>query len=240
MTGSGHDAGGALTLPTVANSSLAETVAETLRQAIAQGGFAPGQHLREADLADSMQVSRGPVREALTQLEREGLVVLRRHRGAQVVELSRDDVEEVYTLRRALERLACRRAAIHARDEHFAELDAVLAQMAGLREDYDPTESASLDVAFHDIIYRAADHGRLLRSWQQIRSQVYVFLYSRSVAIHDFTEIAFHEHTELRELLARREPEAAVRAIETHLDGAYQRLVSSFGTDPTTPEDVQR
>lgn len=232
MTGIGHEADGRAAsgpapLPSVANSALHETVVDALRQAIAQGRFAPGEHLREADLADAMQVSRGPIREALTQLEREGLVVLRRHRGAQVVELSRVDVEEVYTLRMALERLAVRRAAELARDEHFAEMDGVLAQMTELDADYDSKRAASLDVAFHDIIYRAADHARLYRAWQQIRSQVYVFLYSRSVAIHDFNDIAF-EHGELRDLLARRDADAAVRTIEGHLDGAYRRLRSSF------------
>ncbi|MBM7787216.1 GntR family transcriptional regulator [Tenggerimyces flavus] len=209
--------------------ALAETVADRLRETIAQGQFAPGQHLREAELADALQVSRGPVREALAQLEREGLVVLRRHRGAQVAELSRADIEEVYTLRLALEQLAVKRAAERARPEHFAVLDSVLEQMSQLRDDYTARDAAALDVAFHDVVYQAADHRRLLRSWEQIRSQVYAFLYTRNVARHDFNEIAFREHTELRDLLAAGDAVAAQAAIETHLEGAYLRLVEATG-----------
>src|SRR5262245_51294874 len=94
MSGSGP-------LTPAVSPSLAETAANALRESIAQGTFAPGQHLREAELAEALQVSRGPVREALVQLEREGLVVLRRHRGAEVAQLSLTDIEEVYTLRLA-------------------------------------------------------------------------------------------------------------------------------------------
>lgn len=221
-----------LTLPPAVNPALAETVVETLRETIVAGGLAPGEHLREAELAAALQVSRGPVREALTQLEREGLVLLRRHRGAEVVRLSPSDAEEVYTLRLALERLAAERAASRATPDHFAALDEVLAQMAELRDDYEPKEAATLDLAFHDIVYRAAGHERLQRSWRLIRSQVYVFLYSRNVVRHDFGEIAFAEHTEIRQVLATGDAVASVQAIETHLDGAYRRLI---GTYPPTP-----
>lgn len=207
--------------------ALAETVADRLRETIAQGQFAPGQHLREAELAEALQVSRGPVREALAQLEREGLVVLRRHRGAQVADLSRADIEEVYTLRLALERLAVRLAASNARPEHFAAFDDVLEKMSQLRDDYTARDAAALDVAFHDVVYEAADHRRLLRSWEQIRSQVYAFLFTRNIARHDFNELAFREHTELRDLLAAGDAAGAVDAIEKHLEGAYRRLVEA-------------
>lgn len=224
-----------LGLPPVSNPALSETVVETLRETIARGGFAPGQHLREAELAAALKVSRGPIREALTQLEREGLVALHRHRGARVVELSPADIEEIYTLRLSLERLAAERAARHARAKHFVAFDRVLEQMARLREDYAPDEAATLDVEFHDIVYDAADHSRLRRAWEQIRSQVYMFLYSRSLVRHDFDEIAFSEHTRIRQILADQDPPAAVAVVEEHLDGAYARLIGTY--DPSLRDD---
>lgn len=222
-------------LPPVSSPALSETVVETLRETIARGGFAPGQHLREAELAEALRVSRGPIREALTQLEREGLVLLRRHRGAQVVELSPSDIEEIYTLRLALERLAAARAATSATAQHFEAFDRVLERMARLREDYEPREAATLDVEFHDIVYDAAEHSRLSRSWQQIRSQVYVFLYSRSLVRHDFDEIAFSEHTQIRQVLASGQPDAAVTVVEEHLGGAYRRLIGTYD-QPAAPD----
>ena len=220
-----------LRLPSAVSPALADTVLDTLRETIVGGGLAPGQHLREAELASALEVSRGPVREALTQLEREGLVVLRRHRGAEVVKLSPTDVEEVYTLRLALERLAVERAAAMATPEHFADLDTVLAQMADLREDYEPKEAANLDLAFHDVLYRASGHERLQRSWQLIRSQVYLFLYSRNVARRDFSEIAYSEHTAIRQVLTTGSAHDCAEAIEAHLDGAYRRLIGTFNPD---------
>jgi DNA-binding GntR family transcriptional regulator len=78
--------------------SLADDVVDRLRDAIFHGSFKPGEALREEQLAAMLDVSRGPVREALVQLEREGLVLVRRHRGATVARLSRSDLEDVYSL----------------------------------------------------------------------------------------------------------------------------------------------
>ena len=86
--------------------SLGEDVAERLRTAILHGELSPGQRLREEELGARLQVSRGPVRDAFTLLEREGLVRPARNRGVSVVELTRNDLEEIFTLRSALEPLA--------------------------------------------------------------------------------------------------------------------------------------
>src|SRR5512147_2302861 len=88
------------------SNGLFQEVADRLREAILQGRFRPGERLREAELATMLEVSRGPVREALTRLEHEGLVTTRRNRGATVSRLSKEDEEEVRSLRLTLERLA--------------------------------------------------------------------------------------------------------------------------------------
>ena len=89
--------------------SLSDDVTESIRAAILSGKLEPGARLREELLASSLRVSRGPVREALTKLERDGLVIVYRNRGAFVARLSYADLEEVYSLRRAIERLAVQR-----------------------------------------------------------------------------------------------------------------------------------
>src|SRR5947207_7179212 len=81
---------------------LAVAIRARRREAILRGDFAPGERLREVEIAARHDVSRGPVREALLQLEQEGLVILRRNRGAVVARMSRADLEEVYSLRLAL------------------------------------------------------------------------------------------------------------------------------------------
>src|ERR1700682_5240471 len=88
--------------------TLAEDIVDRLREAIYSGQLPPNKRLREEVLASFLGLSRGPVREALAQLEREGLVIRQPNRGATVARLSLEDLEEVYSLRLALEQLAVR------------------------------------------------------------------------------------------------------------------------------------
>jgi DNA-binding GntR family transcriptional regulator len=216
-----------LSLVTQPSPALSATVVPAIRQMITSGALPQGAHLREAELATALGMSRGPVREALVELAREGLVVLRRHRGAQVITLTTDDAEEVYTLRLALERLAVERACSRLTEAGLADLDATLDRMRHLTPDYAPDLAVELDLAFHDVLVRAAGHARLERSWQQIRSQVAMFLHDRHRARRDFHEIAHPEHRAVRDIVAAGDAAAAVEAIETHLMGAYDRLVAA-------------
>jgi len=213
-----------LLLPQPSQPSLSDGVLTILRQMIATGQFTPGQHLKEAELAAALNVSRGPVREALTQLEAEGQVELRRHRGAFVSTLTRVDVEEVHTLRTAIERLAGERACVRMGRVEFAAMDEVLKQMKGATGTVSPEEAVRLDLEFHDILYAACDHQRVQRVWTSIRSQVSFFLHTRNVNFPDFTQVGHPEHLELRNALSLADPQAARDAVEKHLSGAYERL----------------
>jgi DNA-binding GntR family transcriptional regulator len=213
-----------LLLPQPAQPALSEVVVQVLRDMISQGHFKPGQHLKEAELAAALKVSRGPVREALTQLEAEGHVELRRHRGAFVSQLTRVDVEEVHTLRAAIERLAAERACTRMGEAEFAAMDAVLAEMLAAGSDVKPEDVVRMDLQFHDIIYAACEHQRVQRVWTSIRSQVSFFLHTRNVAFPDFAAVGHSEHLELRNALSLADPAAARDAVDQHLSGAYERL----------------
>jgi DNA-binding GntR family transcriptional regulator len=216
-----------LVIETEPSPALSATVVPAIRRMIMTGTLAQGQHLREAELAAALGMSRGPVREALVELAREGLVVLRRHRGAQVITLTAEDAEEVYTLRVALERLAVARSVDRLTDEHLREMDEVLDRMRELGPDYAPDVAVELDLAFHDVLVRAAAHHRLDRAWAQIRGQIAMFLRARHLARSDFHEIAYPEHRAVRDIVAAGDPAPAVAAIEQHLVGAYERLVEA-------------
>jgi DNA-binding GntR family transcriptional regulator len=209
--------------------SLADDVVDRLRDAIFRGSFKPGESLREEQLAAMLDVSRGPVREALVQLEREGLVIVRRHRGATVAQLSRSDLDEVYSLRLVLERLAMQRAVQSATDQDFDAMEGVLEEFdAALSRGPSEKEVAELDIRFHDLIYRAARHQRLYDCWANLRSQIYIFLLSRNVANPDFREVTVKSHADLLDALRARDEARATVAIEEHLRGAYDRVVHGF------------
>jgi DNA-binding GntR family transcriptional regulator len=207
------------------SAALSRTVTDALREMIVRGGYQPDQHVKESDVAAALGVSRGPVREAFVQLEAEGFLELRRHRGAFVVSLTHHDIEEVHSLRLALERLAIQRAATRITPEQLAALDAVLLRMKRVKKSYTPEEAVDLDLAFHDIVFEAADHQRLRRSWEFVRSQVAFFLHTRNTQFRDFVEVGHSEHLELRDILAGGDQALAAAAIEDHVTGSYERLM---------------
>lgn len=209
--------------------TLGDEVADRLRDAILSGEFAAGEHLREERLAAMLQVSRGPIRDAFGALERDGLVVLSRHHGATVVELSREDLEEVYSLRIVLETLAARFAVKRAQEADLDRLEAALQDFTdGLAGHPSERDAANLDVQFHDAFYQAAHHDRLYVSWSNIRLQVYRFLLTRNLANPDWRENMARGHTDILEVLRSRDEDATVATVVQHIQFAYMRILESF------------
>jgi DNA-binding GntR family transcriptional regulator len=211
--------------------SLGEDVAERLRQAILLGELVPGQHLREEELAERLDVSRGPVRDAFTLLEREGLVRLSRHRGVTVVELTRNDLYEVYTLRSAIEPLAATLSIQRATPNDLEEIEQSLAEMrSALTSSRKVTErdAADLDVNFHDAIYRAAHHERLYAAWSQIRLPTYWFMLSRNVASPDWRQNTVSGHEDILRAIRGGDENAAGSRVKEHISFAYERILQSY------------
>lgn len=210
---------------------------ERLREALIRGDFAPDQPLREAPLAEMFQTSRGPVREALVRLAREGLVILQPNRGATVAQLSQHDLEEVYTLRLALERLAVQCVVERATDQDLNAMEAVVKSLGRRIASISVKEDADLDIKFHDLLYRAARHERLYACWSDLRPQIYRLLLNRNVAVPDFRETTVKNHTIIVDVLRSRNAKRAVEAIEDHIRQSYVRIVGrtdSKGTDHQT------
>jgi len=216
--------------------ALAVDIANRLRDAILAGHFGPGEQLREEPMARSMGVSRGPVREALVRLEREGLVVIRRNRGASVAQRAAEDLDEVYTLRVAIETLATRRAAQFATTAHLVELQTVVDTMTEFAErGITEQEAAELDIRFHDLIYASSNHRRLVQTWETLRPQIHILLLNRNVAHEDFRDYLVKGHQWILDALARHDAEGAVVTIEDHLRGSYERVAARHSSTPIAP-----
>ncbi|MFI1919667.1 GntR family transcriptional regulator [Nocardia sp. NPDC020380] len=217
-------------LPKVARRGLAHEAADVIRRAIFTGDIAPGAPLREVELAASLGVSRGSVREGLARLEREGLVRSGWHRGTTVIDLTARDVEEVYTLRAALDRVAAVRAQAIAKPDDLARLgDLVEAMATELSGNADGLRLLDLDIAFHDRIYDIADNTRLTHAWHAVRAQVYLFQ-SRRVALgyEHYRQRVVDEHRELVTLLRSGTPEPLARYAEEHVDEARRSLLAQL------------
>jgi DNA-binding GntR family transcriptional regulator len=131
-----------------------------------------------------------------------------------------------------LEELAARWAARNATDSDFAAMQSVLDELdqAVTRGIYEQ-EYATLDVEFHDCIYRAARHARLYRCWSELRPQIYIFLLSRNVAGPNFAETAVRRHRPLLKVLRSRDAEHAVALIRRHVEDSYSLIKTGHYPD---------
>ncbi|KZB86102.1 GntR family transcriptional regulator [Amycolatopsis regifaucium] len=201
---------------------LADEVADRVRDAIFGGAYPPGAQLREVELAAALGVSRGPVREALLKLEREGLVRSEWHRGAHVTTLSDVDVAELDSLRSALEQLAVRLVVASASDADLAAIDEVVERMERARDEH---EMVRCDIDFHDAVYAASGHRRLNEAWQAIRSQVHLFLLARiGVNSEGYLANIPAEHRRLASALRARDGEKALDLFAAHRGQALDVL----------------
>jgi DNA-binding GntR family transcriptional regulator len=204
----------------VVRQRLPEEIAARLRTGIIGGSLRGGTRLREIELTDRMKAPRGAVREALQLLESEGLVERLPHRGATVKPVSKRLLDEVYSVRTALERVAMEFACRYHTDDDLQVLWQHAAEFA--REDVPFRDVAALDIAFHDSLVAAAHHERLRAAWRTVRSQLHLFLIARPDIGAREREA---EHRALVTALATRDPEIAVPAIEQHVRVSYKRVL---------------
>ncbi|MFD7627365.1 GntR family transcriptional regulator [Streptomyces sp. NPDC059851] len=205
---------------------LADEAADRIREAILAGRFAPGAALREVELAQALDISRGSVREGLSVLAREGLVRSAWHRGTKVIDVTADEAQDLYAVRAALERLATRLAAERATGADTVELDALVDTMAQeLARGAQGPRLLALDLDFHDRIYRIAGNSRLYDGWAAIRSQVHLYQLTRVRLGHDgYRAAVVAEHRELVRLLRTGDAQAAQEAAEDHVLAACREL----------------
>jgi DNA-binding GntR family transcriptional regulator len=209
--------------------SLSDDILQQLREAIFRGELAPNERLREELLAEKLGVSRGPIREALTELEREGLVIKLPNGRAIVARLSLEDLNEVYSLRLAIEQLAVRRAAQYADPAVLQQMQVVVDEIADVvAKGITEQDAARLDIEFHDLIYKASAHKRLYKVWSNLRPQVHVLLLNRYVAKDDFKEYISVEHQSILNAIRNHDESRAVIMIVEHLTGGYTRVLKSY------------
>lgn len=181
-----------------------------------------GAQLREVELSDALDVRRGPVREALLRLERESLVSSAWHRGATVTSLSAQDVAELDSLRAALEQLAVHQVIAHGSHDDIGAVEKAAERMARAKDEH---EMVRCDIAFHDAVYAAARHRRLLEAWKTIRSQVHLFLLTRiGVSSKDYLAHIPGEHSELAAALRACDAKVALELFGEHRRHAFDLL----------------
>jgi GntR family transcriptional regulator, gluconate operon transcriptional repressor len=211
--------GSATLRPLDAPRSLAEDAADRIREQILAGGFAQGEHLVEARIAEQLNVSRGPVREAFKLLRSEGLLLDEPRRGTFVVSLSADDVREIYSLRAAIEGRAARLLAGRRDPAAIAELRVLLSSMEAAAEADDVATMYRQDLGFHDAVCRLSGNGRLHEVFARYVPMLRALLHVDE-RMQDSLSVVAEQHRPVVDAIEAGDVDAAVRHAEHHCDEA--------------------
>ena len=194
-----------------------QQVIEAVRTAIISGRFAPGDRLIESTLSTEFGTSRGPVREALRQLENEGLVMSFPYRGAVVLGVSDEEVHEVLIpIRLTLERYSFVRAIARMSDDDFAELGKQIWLMEQAGKANNLIKLVEADLGFHELVIAASGQPHTMQIWRTIwpRIRAYFYRYERGRSF----EATVEEHRELLAALQTRDPAVVLAQLERHID----------------------
>ncbi len=223
----GDDRGLAMLAPP--SRVLSEHVAQQLRELIMANQLKAGQRIVEREIADAMRMSRGPVRDALVILENEGLVVRYAHRGTFVAEVTTEDIEEIYSLRQAIESLALEYLVKRLTPEDLDELEMLVREMeAKIEHGFNLSEATELDVAYHRALCRLSGHSRALAAWEALSGQTRVLLLSHRIRNpRDFQERAVEWHRRLVSAIRHRDLEQAQLELHKRLAISVEGLMST-------------
>ena len=205
--------------------STPDFVVERLRGDIVSGRLAPGEVLRQDEIARSFGVSHVPIREAFLRLEAERLVEIRPRRGAMVAVLSAAELEELIEMRAALECCALRIAIPKLTDGDVRKAAQVLDQ--SLSVDKQPWRWAELNTAFHTLLYKPAERPRLLAEILSLHRSCARYIYHEIKVTNDFAEQQ-REHREFLRLVERRKTEEACSLLSDHILKPGRTLVSEL------------
>src|SRR3954447_3738907 len=192
----------------MARPNLQDEVARWFRRAIFSGELKPGQRINQDEIAEKLELSRLPIREAVIALEREGLIRTIPRRGSFVWEFRRQDILDQYEVYAIVSALATERAAENLSEEELAELRRSVGEMTAAK---DPDQREAANDHFHAIINRASRSPRLMWLLALLASSV-------PVGFHDTGwEIAARDHLEIIESLERNDAKAAAQAMRDHI-----------------------
>lgn len=191
-----------------------EAAFRALRQAIENGEYLPGEHLRVARLVGELRMSPTPIREALRLLQSEGLVVHHVHRGMAVAKYSPDDAVEIYALRAVLEPMAAGFAAARATPEQTRELRRLHVELGAAVADPNRTDAAELNAAWHRAISNASESHYV----QEFIARLWQAIPVRAVWLTGRATLSLSQHEAVTRAIEAGHSEAARAAMLEHIE----------------------
>lgn len=202
--------------------SLTDEIAAIVRDRILKGEYEIGEKIKENQIATELRVSRTPIREAFKLLENEGLIDYIPNRGCFAKGFTKQDVDDIYAVREALEMLAVERAVDRITPDELAALEEEWELMEFYVRKKDSQKVLELNTAFHDIIYastRSRFMAQVLRSYKE-----YIDKTRKSVFYDEtYLESILNEHQEILDAIRQRDKEKAISAVARHLEKSQDR-----------------
>lgn len=205
---------------------------------IHQGDLKPGERVSEAAIARHLGISRGPVREAISRLDYEGLVIRRPRRGALVTEFSAKDLEEIASVRQLIEGHAARLACQLVTSQDLMELTELVNSMKAAAQTGQWTETAILNGRFHQLVIRVANNKILSKMWQTLHPLAWLLASAASAnQAHDPESMAVR-HRLLVEVLQGGDPDRAEEAFRQHVIQSTQFTIDQWKMAGKNPPSV--
>lgn len=219
----------------ITRTSTAERVAEALRRMILTGGIDAGTRLREEPLARTLGVSRNTVREAITLLVHQGLVIRHQHRGAVVVQLDDSDVADIYRTRILLEVSAIRGSA-KATNEQLTRLHEAVDALAVAATSRDPQQIVERDLDFHRAVAGLLGSKRLEGLFDLIQGELHLCLVILSAVDREYDDPdpLVAEHRGIYDAIVAGRRDEAARRMEEHLRVNETRLLEILSNSRNT------
>ena len=158
--------------------TIREEVAIFLRNKILKGDIKQGDRIKEADIAEELGISRGPIREAFRQLEQEGLISYSARKGCTVKTISATDAAELYLLRATLENLAVKMCKGKYKEETLKKMEAIVNKMEEFPRTEDLIHIIENDQMFHELIIKEANMQKLYEMWSALNSSNTIIFYA--------------------------------------------------------------
>lgn len=215
-----------LELTPVEQRTLSDEAADRLRAAIRNGTLKPGMRLVERELAERLGMSRIPIREAIQSLVEEGLAQKAPHRGAVVYTPTREEIEEISSLRVVLERFVAERVIERWQPEHETQLRQIVQAMRQAAVRQELQEVYTQDYQFHLLLWQIAKHSMMFEVLSSLRTRISRFLYEANDAL-PMAELEMHinGHDDLVEVLRSGNVAQAQDAFTNHVLGAKERIL---------------
>ncbi len=220
--------------------TLSGRTTDLLRERIVAGDFRLGERLVESRIAQQLQISRGPVRDALKQLRAEGLVREEPRRGFFIVDLTVEDLREIYELRAAIEGRAARLVILGRDPSAFEELREILSRLRRATDENDRSAFTRLDLAFHEKLCSLSGNSKLHRvfvGYAAVLGMLFRLEVDRIYTSQASLESLWRDHKVLLEAIESLDVRLAEEACDEHLDRARERLIEEFGRSLTAGDD---